>query len=110
VPVELRVEVDGRLPSPLEVAVYYLVSEALTNAAKHAGASLVTIDVTAEDGRLVATVRDDGRGGADPGGSGLTGLRDRVEAIGGRLSIVSTPAAGTTLSAELPLAAQPGAV
>jgi signal transduction histidine kinase len=111
VPVELHVEVGGRLAPPVEVAAYYLVSEALANAAKHAGASLVTVLVAAGDGRLVATVRDDGRGGADPaGGSGLTGLRDRVEAIGGRLSIASPPGGGTTLAAELPLAPQPDAV
>ena len=102
---------DGRLASPVEVAAYYLVSEALTNAAKHAGATLVTVTVAADDGRLVATVRDDGHGGADPAaGSGLTGLRDRVEAIGGHLSIASPPGGGTTLAAELPLASQPGAV
>jgi signal transduction histidine kinase len=110
VPVELIVEVDGRLAAPVEVAAYYLVSEALANAAKHADASMVTVAVRTDDGVLVATVRDDGRGGADPAGGGLTGLRDRVEAIGGRLSIASPPGAGTSLSAALPLAPQPAGV
>jgi signal transduction histidine kinase len=111
VPVELAVTVEGRLPAPVEVAAYYLVSEALANAAKHADASLVSVAVSADDGTVTATVRDDGRGGADPtGGSGLTGVRDRVEAIGGRLAIVSPPGGGTTLTAELPLAAQPAVV
>ncbi len=111
VPVTLEVEVSGRLASPVEVTAYYVVSEALANAAKHADASLVSVAVAEDDGRLVAVVRDDGCGGADPSrGSGLTGLRDRVEAIGGRLSIGSPPGGGTTLAADFPLAAQPAEV
>ncbi|WP_170309101.1 AAA family ATPase [Pseudonocardia hierapolitana] len=113
VPVELTVRVDGRLPEPIEIAAYYLVAEALTNAAKHADASVVHVDInidTAEDDAgnagdmLRVSVRDDGRGGADfAGGSGLVGLKDRAEALGGRLRVRSPLGAGTTLQAELPL-------
>ena len=109
VPVELDVRVVGRLPEQIEVAAYYLVSEALTNAAKHAHASVVHVEVDAVevdegDGVLRVHVRDDGRGGANPaGGSGLVGLKDRIEALGGRLWLQSTPGAGTTVQATLPL-------
>jgi signal transduction histidine kinase len=107
VPVELDVRVDQRLPEPIEIAAYYLVSEALTNTAKHAHASTVRVEVDtadAGDGVLRVRVRDDGRGGAElAGGSGLVGLKDRVEALGGRLSVQSAPGAGTTVQAELPL-------
>ncbi|WP_238008585.1 GAF domain-containing protein [Dactylosporangium sp. AC04546] len=104
VPVELRVQVPQRLPERVEVAVYYVVSEALTNVTKHAGASVACVTVTADDRRVWLAVRDDGTGGADlAGGTGLTGLRDRVEALSGRLTVVSPPARGTTLTAEIPL-------
>jgi signal transduction histidine kinase len=104
VPVRLEVDVDGRLPEQIEVAAYYVVSEALTNAAKHASASVVDVGVTAADGVLKVRVVDDGRGGARlDQGSGLVGLHDRVEALGGRLRLGSPPAGGTTLQAELPL-------
>jgi len=109
IPVELDVRVDGRLPEPIEMAAYYLVSEALTNVAKHAQASTAYVEVdTADahtgDGLLRVRVRDDGRGGADPaGGSGLVGLKDRAEALGGRLRVQSVPFEGTTVQAELPL-------
>jgi signal transduction histidine kinase len=104
IPVELDVRTEGRLPEQVEVAAYYVVSEALTNAAKHAEASLVRIDVEVRAGMLRVAVLDDGVGGADPvGGSGLLGLKDRAEAIGGRISLVSPHGAGTTLTAELPL-------
>jgi signal transduction histidine kinase len=104
VPVELDVRVDRRLPEQIEIAAYYLVAEALTNAAKHAHASAVTVTVDIDDAVLHVRVRDDGRGGADPaGGSGLVGLTDRVEALGGRLTIQSPLGAGTTVHAELPL-------
>ncbi|MCH6172388.1 histidine kinase [Pseudonocardia alaniniphila] len=106
VPVELDVAVDRRLPDQIEIAVYYLVAEALTNTAKHAHASVVHVEVnTAHDGDLLQVwVRDDGRGSADlSGGTGLVGLRDRAEALGGRLSVQSAPGAGTTVQAELPL-------
>lgn len=104
VPVELDVRFDRRLPEPVEVAAYYVVSEALTNAAKHANASLVHVDIEAPDGVLQLTVRDDGIGGADPDhGSGLVGLRDRVEAIGGHLEITSPSGGGTSLLVTIPL-------
>jgi signal transduction histidine kinase len=107
VPVELDVRLDGRLPEQIEIAAYYLVAEALTNAAKHAHASTVHVEAhTRGDGGdlLWVRVRDDGRGGADlTGGSGLLGLKDRAEALGGRLWIHSAPGGGTTVHAELPL-------
>jgi len=109
VPVQLDVAISQRLPEPVEIATYYLVAEALTNTAKHAHASIVDVqldadDIDAGDPVLRVWVRDDGRGGADPhGGSGLAGLNDRVEALGGRLRLHSPPGAGTTLRAELPL-------
>jgi signal transduction histidine kinase len=104
VPVRLEVDVEGRLPEHLEVAAYYVVSEALTNAAKHAAASVVDVEVTAAGGLLKVRILDDGRGGARIGdGSGLVGLYDRVEALGGRLRLGSPPGGGTTLEAELPL-------
>jgi signal transduction histidine kinase len=108
VPVELDVQADGRLPEQIEIAAYYLIAEALTNTAKHADASAahITIDTTrtATGNVLRICVRDDGRGGANPaGGTGLVGIRDRAEALGGHLSIQSAPGEGTTLQAELPL-------
>jgi signal transduction histidine kinase len=106
VPVDLRVRADGRLPEPVEV--YYIVAEALTNAAKHARASAVTVTVEADDADAVLrlTVRDNGVGGADlAGGTGLAGLKDRVEALGGRIVLHSLRGAGTSLRAELPLTA-----
>jgi signal transduction histidine kinase len=102
----LSVDLPERLPEPLEVAVYYIVSEALTNAAKHAQASTVHVDLSIGEGELLLDVRDDGVGGADPaGGSGLTGLCDRIEAIGGILEIESPQGAGTRLRARLPIPA-----
>jgi signal transduction histidine kinase len=104
IPVELDVRVDVRLPDRLEVAAYYVVSEALTNAAKHAQAATVHVEVEAQDRVLRVSVRDDGVGGADPGrGSGLVGLKDRAEAIGGTISIESPRGRGTSLRVELPL-------
>jgi signal transduction histidine kinase len=104
VPVRFDVELDGRLPEPVELAGYYVVAEALTNAAKHAGAAVIEIEVTVDAVELHLSIRDDGRGGADPaGGSGLIGLADRVEALGGRLSLHSPPGAGTQLTVTLPL-------
>src|SRR2546429_519293 len=83
---------------------YYVVSEALTNAAKHAEASIVRVDADVRDGILRVAVLDDGVGGADPvRGSGLLGLKDRAEAIGGRISLDSSHGAGTSLRVELPL-------
>ena len=102
VPVELRVDA-GRAPAAVEAAAYFVCAEALTNVAKYAGATRVTIDARREPGRLVVAIADDGAGGADPArGSGLRGLADRVEALGGRLRVESPPGAGTRLEAELP--------
>jgi len=104
IPVQLDVRVEGRLPEPTELTAYYTVSEALTNAAKHSGASAAEVEVTAGEDTLRVSVRDDGSGGADfSRGSGLTGLRDRVEAIGGRIALTSPEGAGTTVEIALPL-------
>jgi signal transduction histidine kinase len=104
VPVELDVRVQTRLPEPVERAAYYIVSEALTNTAKHAHASTVHIDLEARDGVLGLSVRDDGCGGADPTrGSGLIGLTDRVDALAGTIQVASPIGAGTTLLITLPL-------
>jgi signal transduction histidine kinase len=104
VPVELEVRPEARFPAPIEVAAYYVVSEALANAAKYAQASVAEVRVDARDGVLELTIQDDGVGGADPArGSGLTGLRDRVEALGGSLSVISTTHEGTSLHVELPI-------
>ncbi|HEY6495677.1 MAG TPA: GAF domain-containing protein [Trebonia sp.] len=104
VPVELHVQVEERPPQSVEIAAYYVVSEALANTAKHAGADAAEVAVLASDGILSVRVRDNGRGGADLGrGSGLLGLRDRAEALGGRISLHSPPGAGTTLEVRIPL-------
>ena len=109
IPVELDASVPGRLPEPVEVAAYYVVSEALTNATRHANASVVWVTVEERDGRMWLSVRDDGAGGADPlRGSGLTGLRDRIEALGGTFAVHSPDGGGTTVSCELPVAAGAG--
>jgi PAS domain S-box-containing protein len=105
VPVDLALRGEGRLPQSLEVAAYYVVSEALTNAAKHAQASVVNVEVDAGDATLQLAIRDDGVGGADAtAGTGLVGLSDRVEAVGGTLAVSSQPGAGTHILAEIPLA------
>lgn len=105
VPVQLDARLDGaRLPERIEVVAYYIVSEAFTNAAKHARASLLEVDIEARDGVLHVSVRDDGVGGADPArGSGLIGLTDRVDAVGGNITVVSPPGEGTSIVVELPL-------
>jgi len=106
VPVELDAGVSGRLPAAIEAAVYFVVSEALTNAAKHASASLVSVDVAAHNGSVKVEIDDDGVGvgGADPArGSGLIGLRDRVEALGGSIDISSPAGGGTALRVEIPI-------
>ena len=103
VPVELVLGTDRRLPDPVEVAAYYVVAESLANAAKHAQASTVDVGVNIEGDNVHLSIRDDGIGGADAArGSGLTGLHDRVEALGGRLSISSQPGIGTALHATIP--------
>jgi signal transduction histidine kinase len=104
VPVELDIHSERRLPAAVEVAAYYVVSEALTNAAKHARASVVQVDVDAADSTVQLTIRDDGVGGADPGhGSGLIGLRDRIEALGGKIELESPAGAGTSLRVSIPV-------
>ena len=108
VPVELTVDVEARLPEPVEVAAYFVVSEALANAAKHAHASLAEVEAWARDGLLRLSVRDDGVGGAVPGGgSGLVGLADRVEALGGTIEVHSPAGHGTRLQIDLPIQGQP---
>lgn len=104
-PIELDLHVEHRLAPSVEVAAYYVVAEALTNAVKHAHASVVRLSAVVEDGRLCLTVSDDGAGGADPSrGSGLIGLTDRVEALGGTMTVLSPLGGGTTLEVKLPLA------
>jgi signal transduction histidine kinase len=104
VPVRLNVGVDGRLPEPIELAAYFVASEALTNTAKHAAASVIDVDLESSEDELRVRVRDDGRGGADLSrGSGLVGLQDRVESLGGRISLRSPPGGGTDLEIALPL-------
>jgi signal transduction histidine kinase len=110
VPVELDLRAERRMPEPVAVAAYYVVSEALTNAAKHAHASVVHVELDAHDAIVQVEIRDDGVGGADPGhGSGLVGLSDRVEALGGTLEVASPAGCGTTLLIEIPLAGQSSA-
>jgi signal transduction histidine kinase len=100
------VRTQGRLPEPIEVGAYYVVAEALTNAAKHAQAATVTVEVEAAEGVLRVSVHDDGVGGADlTRGSGLVGLKDRVEALGGRIWVESPRGAGTAVEVGLPLTA-----
>jgi signal transduction histidine kinase len=104
VPVQLDLRAERRLPERIEVAAYYVVSEALTNAAKHAHASVVHVDVKAQDAVVRLSIRDDGIGGADPSqGSGLIGLRDRVETVGGRMEIASAAGTGTSLLVTIPI-------
>jgi signal transduction histidine kinase len=111
VPVELDADPGERLAEPVEAAAFYVASEALANVAKYAHANGVVVGVRRESGRVVLTISDDGIGGADPvRGSGLRGLVDRVEALGGRLQVTSPPGEGTLVRAELPLAVRDGAV
>jgi signal transduction histidine kinase len=101
--VKLDLNLGSRPGEHLEVAAYYVASEALTNAAKHAHASVVDIRADGHDGALTLWIHDDGVGGADPGrGSGIIGLKDRVEALGGTISLRSPPGHGTTLHVQLP--------
>jgi signal transduction histidine kinase len=108
VPVRLDVALEERLPEQVELAAYFTVAEALANAAKFAQAGVVDVEVHTDETELHLCVRDDGVGGADPGrGSGLIGLTDRIEALGGRLGLHSPPGGGTTLRIALPLTARP---
>jgi signal transduction histidine kinase len=104
IPVDLGIGADVRLAEPIEAAAYFVASEALANAAKHSEASRIDLSLAQRDGSLVLSVRDDGVGGADAGrGSGLVGLTDRVEALGGSIRVSSRPGKGTQITAELPL-------
>lgn len=108
---ELDLDAEQRLPEPVEAAAYYVVSEALTNAAKHAHASVVNVELDTHDANLQLAIRDDGIGGADLSrGSGLVGLSDRIEALGGTLQVTSPAGTGTTLLIEVPLGVESSAV
>jgi signal transduction histidine kinase len=103
VPVELDLNLGPRLGEHIEAAGYYIASEAITNVAKHAQASVIDMRVNGCDGALTLSVSDDGVGGADPShGSGIIGLKDRVEALGGTISVLSPPGHGTALHVQLP--------
>jgi len=104
VPIELNASADRRLPEAVEAAAYYIVAEALANIHKHAGARRVQVTVTADARRLAVLVVDDGVGGADPNGTGLRGLADRIQALDGRLTVESPGGGGTRLRAEIPTA------
>jgi signal transduction histidine kinase len=107
-PVQVDVPAERRLPAPIEAAAYYVISEAITNTTKHASASLARVAVEDADGTLRLSIRDDGVGGADPRrGSGLTGLRDRVEALGGAIDVSSPAGEGTLVVVDLPLEREP---
>jgi signal transduction histidine kinase len=107
--VKLDLHAEPRLSEPLEVAAYYVVSEALTNAVKHAQASAVHVELEVRDETVGLAIRDDGVGGADPGrGSGLIGLSDRIEALGGRLEVTSVAGGGTTLRIQIPIPTNAG--
>jgi signal transduction histidine kinase len=104
IPVDLEITADVRLEEPIEVAAYFVASEALANAAKHSDASRIDVSLAQRDGSLVLSVRDDGVGGVDPAcGTGIVGLTDRVEALGGSIRVDSRPGKGTKITAELPL-------
>ncbi|MFB9839316.1 GAF domain-containing sensor histidine kinase [Actinoallomurus acaciae] len=103
VAVDLDVSIDERLPRLCEMTLYSVVSEALANAAEHAHATVVRVTLTIKDKAVHLSIRDDGVGGADPSGSGLIGLTDRVEAIGGTITITSPRGGGTMLLVEIPL-------
>lgn len=104
VPVQLDIDLQQRLPEPIEVAAYFVVSEALANTAKHAQASVAHVELRADDGRLHLSVSDDGVGGATTdSGSGLVGLTDRIEALGGTIVVTSPQGQGTRLEADLPI-------
>jgi signal transduction histidine kinase len=102
--VTVSVELDERLPPAVESAAYFVAAEAIANAAKHSGASRIAISAARRRDVLVVEIEDDGRGGADPAGGGLTGLRRRVEALDGRLAVTSPPGGPTSVRAELPCA------
>ena len=110
VPVRINTVPEQALPQAIEAAAYYVVAEALANVAKYARASGAEIDIAVDDHRVVIEIADDGVGGAGfGGGSGLRGLADRVEALGGRLDVRSPPGEGTRLRAEIPVSGRPAA-
>ncbi|HEX4981097.1 MAG TPA: sensor histidine kinase [Ilumatobacteraceae bacterium] len=103
VPVILDVKIADRPPAAIESAAYFIVNEALTNVARHASATRANVSIARAGDRLVVEIRDNGRGGADPtGGTGLTGIRERVTALGGNMYVISPPGGPTTISVELP--------
>ncbi len=102
IPLRTRFEADAPLPRPVETAAYFVVSEAVTNASKHSAATAIEVRVALTGGRLAVRIEDNGRGGADPSGGGLAGLRGRVAALDGVLRVDSPPGGPTTILAELP--------
>ncbi|HEX2285042.1 MAG TPA: ATP-binding protein, partial [Mycobacterium sp.] len=105
VPVNLDIAIERRLPEAVEITAYYVMAEALANAAKHAQASEVDVQAEATETTLRLSISDDGIGGADPSkGSGLIGLKDRIEVIGGQLRMTSIPGGGTSVDITIPLA------
>jgi signal transduction histidine kinase len=104
IPITLHIDAKARYPAPVELAAFYVVSEALTNTIKYANASQITVLAEERDSTLAVCIRDDGVGGANPrNGSGLIGLRDRVEAIGGSMQITSPIGDGTTIQISMPI-------
>jgi signal transduction histidine kinase len=102
--VDLDITTNARFHEPIELAAYYVASEALANAMKHAQASLIEVSLTTRRDRVLLSIRDDGIGGADPArGSGLAGLSDRVEALGGSIDLRSAAGAGTVIAVQLPV-------
>ena len=110
---DLPVRVDlcpERFAAEVEANAYFIVAEALTNIVKHAGAGSAAVTATVEDGELRLEVRDDGVGGADPGGHGLIGIEDRATALGGRFTLHSPPGGGTVLTVALPVSGRPAEI
>ena len=104
IPATVEIEIEGPVPDPVEVGAYYVVAEALTNAAKHSHATEVIVSARDEDANLYLSVTDNGIGGAKAdNGSGLVGLNDRVEALGGKMTITSIPGRGTSLNVTIPV-------
>src|SRR5262249_28415148 len=104
VPVRLEVHIDRPLPDHVQVALYYTVSEALTNVAKYSRAAMVNIDLTLDQAVLKLRVTDNGVGGADPTrGSGLFGLQERIESLGGTIKVISPSGGGTSLLVDVPV-------
>jgi signal transduction histidine kinase len=104
-PTQVSVTV-GRLAPAVEAAIYFTCTEALSNVAKHAGASSAAVAVREQDESVIATITDNGSGGADPTGSGLRGLADRIEALGGTLLVANRPSGGTMVQARIPTAGE----